>query len=296
MLVLLLPLTLTIIKRNLSFAPDLILINRQALETNGATRVNLVGANTNFGAKAVAHTIGEASRGIPVDTSRVNAGHELLGLVLVRGEDGISMVRSVSVDVKDGLVDRADRLDGESERKEFRIVVSVLHILYARRETGVGAEKRLFRLSITSQSNTLFSETLGNRRKNCGERGAVHKQSFQSVTRRTIRNLGIDNDLDSHIGIRRLGKIRRAEPISVAQDGNLGRILDVPNELVATSWDDEVDVLVEGEELGDDVAGRDELDGALGDLGLVEGVGDDGGDGDEGVGGFLAALEDGGVA
>jgi hypothetical protein len=82
----------------------------------------------------------------------------------------------------------------------------------------------------------------------------------------------------------------------VAQDGNLGRILDVPNELVAASWDDEVDVLVEGEELGDDVAGRDELDGALGDLGLVEGVGDYGGDGDEGVGGFLAALEDGGVA
>ena len=75
----------------------------------------------------------------------------------------------------------------------------------------------------------------------------------------------------------------------MAEDGDLSRRLDVANELVGAPRDDEVDVLVQCEELGDHIAGFDELDGVVGDAGVGEGTGDYGGDGDEGLGGFLAS-------
>lgn len=68
--------------------------------------------------------------------------------------------------------------------------------------------------------------------------------------------------------------------------------LDVPDELVRAAGDDEVEMLVEGEELGDDVARRDQLDCRIRDQGLLQRCRDDGRDGDEGFGRLLAALED----
>jgi hypothetical protein len=70
----------------------------------------------------------------------------------------------------------------------------------------------------------------------------------------------------------------------VAKDGDLGRLLNVADELVGTARDDKVDVAVLGEQLGDGVAGGDELDGGVGDLGVFEGRGDGLGDCDEGLG------------
>jgi hypothetical protein len=52
-----------------------------------------------------------------------------------------------------------------------------------------------------------------------------------------------------------------AETIRVAENGNLGRVLDVANELIGAAGNDEVDITVLGEELGDDIASCDELDG-----------------------------------
>ena len=52
----------------------------------------------------------------------------------------------------------------------------------------------------------------------------------------------------------------------MAEDGDLGSLLNEADKLVGAAGDDEVDVAVEVEELGDDVAGGDELDSAVGDL------------------------------
>lgn len=65
-----------------------------------------------------------------------------------------------------------------------------------------------------------------------------------------------------------------ADSVCVAEDGDLGGGLDEADELVGAARDDEVDVLVQGEELGDDITCFDELDGVVGDLGCGEGGGD----------------------
>ena len=87
-----------------------------------------------------------------------------------------------------------------------------------------------------------------------------------------------------------------ADAVGVAEHGDLGVVLDVAHQLVGAARDDQVDVAVEGEQLGDDVAGGDELDGAVGDPCPRQSVRDDPRNGDERLGRLLAALEDGGVA
>jgi hypothetical protein len=52
-----------------------------------------------------------------------------------------------------------------------------------------------------------------------------------------------------------------AEPVRVAKNGNLGRVLYIADELVGAAGNNEVDVAVLGKELGDDIARCDELDG-----------------------------------
>lgn len=70
----------------------------------------------------------------------------------------------------------------------------------------------------------------------------------------------------------------------MAEDGDLSRRLDEADQLVGAARDDEVDVLVQREELGDHIAGLDELDGVVGNGCRGEGARDYGGDGDEGLG------------
>ena len=82
----------------------------------------------------------------------------------------------------------------------------------------------------------------------------------------------------------------------MAEDRNASAILDAAHELIAAAWDDEVDVAILLEELGDGGARGKELNGVFGDGGRRQRGGDDGRDGDESVGGFGAAFEDGDVA
>lgn len=52
-----------------------------------------------------------------------------------------------------------------------------------------------------------------------------------------------------------------AEPVRVAKNGDLGRVLDISDELVGAAGNNEVDVTILSKELGDDIASCDELDG-----------------------------------
>ena len=128
MLIPLLPLALAIRKRHVSAAPDLVLVNHQALEADGATRVDLVGADADLGAEAVAHAVGEARGRVPVSSRAVDGRHEALGELLGRGQDGVGVVRAVLVDVGHGLLEAGDGLDGEGEGEELVAVVGILGV------------------------------------------------------------------------------------------------------------------------------------------------------------------------
>lgn len=107
----------------LVITPDLVFVNCQTLQPDGSTRVDLVGADTDLGSKAVAHAISKTARRVPVGAGGVDLVHETLSFGLVRSEDDVGVVRAVGVDVRDGLVDVGNNLNGDFEGEVLRVVV-----------------------------------------------------------------------------------------------------------------------------------------------------------------------------
>jgi hypothetical protein len=96
-------------------AAQLVLVDHQAVQAHGPAGVDLVGADADLGAEAVAHAVGHAGGGVPEDAGRVDGGHEALGQRGGRCEDRVGVVRPVEVDVRDGGGGVRDGLDGEDE-------------------------------------------------------------------------------------------------------------------------------------------------------------------------------------
>ncbi len=66
----------------------------------------------------------------------------------------------------------------------------------------------------------------------------MHQDLFNSVTRRWVVNLGVDTDLASHVNVAVCVNVDVANAVSMAQDSNLGVLLDVGHQGVAASGND----------------------------------------------------------
>lgn len=262
MLVLPLPLPAPKLGAGVALAPQLVLVDHEPVEPDRTPRVNLVGADADLRAEAVAHAVGEARRRVPVRAGAVHGRHEPLGLVGVRREDGLGVVRAVRVDVQNGIIERLNDLDGERQGQELGVKVLGPRVLDVGAEVGDG----LLGGRVALEDDALLDEGGGRLGEDGADDGLVHEERLETVTRGGVVGLGVHEDLGGHVRVRGRGDVGGAEAVGVAQDGDLGALLDEADELVGAAGDDEVDVAVEVEELGDDVAGGDELDGAVGDL------------------------------
>ena len=289
-----LALSLTIDRTNMSLPPNLVLVNHQPFQTDRTARVDLVGTDTDLGAETITHAVREASRRVPVRAGSVHGRHEALGLVLVGSQDRLGVVRAVRVDVVDGGRQVGDGLDGEGEGEEFGVVVGVNgvdngDVARGRRKGGLGD-------GVATELDALGGQSGGDGGEDGAESGFLDQEGLDAVAGGRVAGLGIDDDVGGQLGVGGGGQVDGAQAVGVAEDGDLGVLLDVAHQLVGAAGDDEVDVAVEGEQLRDGLARGDELDGGIGDLGLGQGVGDDGADDHEGFRRLLAALEDGRVA
>jgi len=79
-------------------------VDKQSFESYGASGVDFVCADTDFGAEAVAEAIGESRTAIDKHIRRIDQCHESLDLALVGGDYGVGVFRAVAVDVLDGGV------------------------------------------------------------------------------------------------------------------------------------------------------------------------------------------------
>lgn len=108
----LLPVALAVDGGDVALAADLVLVDHEALEADGAAGVDLVGADADLGAEAVAHAVGEARGGVPVDARGVDAGHEPLGARLRARQDDVRVLGAVGVDVGNGFVETGNGFHG----------------------------------------------------------------------------------------------------------------------------------------------------------------------------------------
>jgi hypothetical protein len=119
----LLAFAISVVGCRLVVTPDLVLVNGKTVKADGTAGVNFVCTDTNLSAESITHAVGKTGGSVPVNTSGVYLVHETLGLGSVRSHDNISVVRTVGVDVCDGLVNGGDSLDAEGKGQVLCLVV-----------------------------------------------------------------------------------------------------------------------------------------------------------------------------
>jgi len=82
--------------------PQNVLVRHESIKSDGPARVDAAGADPNFGAEAIAETVGEARARVDEDPGRVNAADEGAAGRRGLGNDAVGVVRAVRVDVRDG--------------------------------------------------------------------------------------------------------------------------------------------------------------------------------------------------
>src|SRR6185436_7462221 len=100
-------------------------IGGEALEAHGAARVQLVGGDADFRAEAVLAAVREARGGVDHQRGAVDAGQESLLRRRGFGDDGVSVVGAVLVDVRYRAGDAVDHLHGQDEIEVFLVPIGL---------------------------------------------------------------------------------------------------------------------------------------------------------------------------
>jgi len=120
------------------------LLRQQSINTNGTTSVNTASRDADFSTETEAVTVSHACGGILEDASGVDSVEEGLADVFVIGEDGVSVVRTVSIDVLDGGGGAVDDFDGHAIVTVFGLEAVAGFGKFTREgSTGDGATKEL---------------------------------------------------------------------------------------------------------------------------------------------------------
>ncbi|KAI6752779.1 hypothetical protein HG530_013531 [Fusarium avenaceum] len=152
----LLAFAVSVVGCRLVVTPDLVLVNGKTVKADRTAGMDLVCTDANLGAESITHAVGKTGGSVPVNAGRVYLVHETFGLGSVGGHDNIGVVRTVGVDVCDGLVNGGDGLDAEGEGEMLCVVVLGSGILNAlERKRGNGGLAGL----VDAEGNTLGCES-----------------------------------------------------------------------------------------------------------------------------------------
>mmetsp|Transcript_74872 Transcript_74872/g.217321 ORF Transcript_74872/g.217321 Transcript_74872/m.217321 type:complete len:248 (-) Transcript_74872:1018-1761(-) len=123
----------------------------------------------------------------------------------------------------------------------------------------------------------------------------MQEQRFHGITSRWIIRLGIDSNFRSIFGVGRGIDVDVTDTISMAQDGNASILLDVGDQRVASTGNDEVNDIIKSKQILDLPTTCDESDDITADSVVgsrFNSVSNDSVKHSVGVDGFLSSLED----
>src|SRR5262249_59372532 len=116
----------------LTRSADAVFEAAQLLHADRTPRVEPAGGNADLGAEAELAAVGELGRGVVQDDRRIDLREELLRRRRIGGDDGIGMIRAVTLDMGDRLVDAVDHLGGDDRIEILRRPVLLRRGLYPR--------------------------------------------------------------------------------------------------------------------------------------------------------------------
>src|SRR5690554_2469 len=100
-----------------------VFLGSQAFQANRATGVDLVGGNADFSPQAIFETVRKAGGGVDHHRTGIHLGQEPAGPGVVLGDDAVSMLRAVPVDVFDGTIQAVDHTHRKNRRQVLFVPV-----------------------------------------------------------------------------------------------------------------------------------------------------------------------------
>src|SRR5688572_5581793 len=202
------PLSRTIRGHALPAPVQAVLVAEKPLDSHGASRVGLLGADADLGPETEAETVREARRGIPDHARRVHAEEEVLGGPVVLRDDGVRVMRAVLVDVVHGLLHGADGPHGEDEVEELGPVILGRGRLRAGHESPG--------LVVHAELHPGLLETSRQGRKDPRQGLAVDEEGLRRVAHRRVLRLCVEDDGEGLRGVGGPVHVDAADPIGVA--------------------------------------------------------------------------------
>mmetsp|Transcript_1335 Transcript_1335/g.2121 ORF Transcript_1335/g.2121 Transcript_1335/m.2121 type:complete len:221 (+) Transcript_1335:368-1030(+) len=215
--------------------------------------MDAVGADTNLCAKAVSKAICKACGGVVVNVSRANSLKEALCLNPVLSDDHVGVVRTMGVDVLDGLINVSYYFDSHFEIKKLGAVI-LFGGFY-----GAVFGKKGKRLLVSMEFHLGCCKSLTDLCQNGVDAVFVYEKRFRRVTCCGVLGLGVDHKFHCLLLISVFVQVDRADTISMAHHRDLGVVHYASHELVASSRDNQVNVLVKLQQGRYVLARRDEL-------------------------------------
>mmetsp|Transcript_10242 Transcript_10242/g.34800 ORF Transcript_10242/g.34800 Transcript_10242/m.34800 type:complete len:910 (+) Transcript_10242:99-2828(+) len=269
--------------------PQLPAGGEETLKAHGPARVYPARADPNLAPEAEAEAVGEAGARVVEDARRVHRREELARRLLVLGDDELRVGGAVLGDVLHGRVHVRDNLHAQRR-------VAILHVHALRG----GEAEELLRVRTGEHRDARALEALDHR-LGAAVLGAllVEEHGLHGIARGRVVRLCVRDEPYRLGHVRRLVHKGMTDAVGVAEHRD-GRVLHhVLHEGRAAARDDEVDVLVHGEETGHLRARLEEADHVLGHAplgGVGHRAGDDGVQGAVGVQRLAAALHQDAVA
>src|ERR1700684_1412011 len=94
-------LALAVARHGLTFTKELVLVNGEAFEPHGSTRMQFSCADPDFRAQAITKAIGESRGSVLKNISRVDELHEAGCDIVALRDNGLRVARTVPVDMLD---------------------------------------------------------------------------------------------------------------------------------------------------------------------------------------------------
>src|SRR5690606_38025126 len=276
---------------HVTVAEDQVLLAGQAFQPDRAARVQFVGGNADLGTQAVLEAVGEAGRSVDHHRRRIHFGDEAAGVAEVLADDGIGVLRSVTVDVFDGLIQRVDHADREDRRVVFGAPIFFCGNQHLCTQQLAGART-------AAQLHTLVTVDGSQRRQHAWRDVSVYQQRLHGIAGRVALGLGVVGDTDGLVQIGGHVDVDMADAIQVLDHRHGGIAADALDQALAAARDDDIDKFGHADQrpYGGTISGFDYLHGSGWQFGLGQAQLDAAGNRLVRVDRLGAAAQDGGVA
>ena len=250
-----------IVADNITVSGETVLIGDKPVQSDRPARMELPGADADLRAEAIPVSVRKSCAAVPVHAGAVHHLLEIRRRLRVLRENGVRVMRSVSVDMIHRLLNSVDKADGDVKVIVFSRELLRLHDVVRLQHSGdeVPVRRAGSALQRSSEQGLRLLRAMDGhaccrqlrydaREKRSGN-PAVNQQRLHRIAGGGVLSLGIQDDRNRPVLIRLPVHINMADTARMTHHRNLGVIHDIADKLSRSSRNQEVHTVVTGKKL-----------------------------------------------